>query len=195
MLEDRANLGVRVRPANRNSMKRRRLYDRAGNHVTRIEARVNTTQDYTQGVDAGCPRSDPAARRERSPTCSFSRAVPPELASGRRELAPPRASEPAEAGEAHKPPSPRSKFRGVWRTVLGQQAKFGAQPKTRSVGVARTCQPLGLTGWPWLVTELADVIAAPFIVHSANAPLEFSHTRSAFPSPLKSPIAPGSRKN
>jgi hypothetical protein len=29
MLEDRANLGVRVRPANRNSMKRRRLYDRA----------------------------------------------------------------------------------------------------------------------------------------------------------------------
>jgi hypothetical protein len=43
MLEDRVNLGVRVRQANRNSMKPRRLYDRAENHVTRIEARVNTS--------------------------------------------------------------------------------------------------------------------------------------------------------
>src|ERR1700678_888253 len=55
MLEDRANLGVRVRPANRNSLKRRRLYDRAENHVTRIEARVNTAQDYTKALMRAVP--------------------------------------------------------------------------------------------------------------------------------------------
>ena len=55
MLEDRVNLGVRVRQANRNSMKRRRLYDRAENHVTRIEARVNTTQDYTKALMRAVP--------------------------------------------------------------------------------------------------------------------------------------------
>jgi hypothetical protein len=55
MLEQRANLGVRVRSANRNSVKRRRLYDRAENHVTRIEARVNTTQDYTEALMRAVP--------------------------------------------------------------------------------------------------------------------------------------------